>query len=124
MFKVHGESMQRHHFPATVSYHAKAKVENEHVHCAVCIYGSGLAQPWVPGIQKTHRVGRVLSFFSSRRNWDSPTPQPQAILPPTLWYRGQGDTRWRERGWESPNSDEGTYTVVLCIYTYFVVEVN
>jgi hypothetical protein len=21
-----------------------------------------------------HRVGRVLSFFSSRRNWDSPTP--------------------------------------------------
>jgi hypothetical protein len=23
-----------------------------------------------------HRVGRVLSFFSSRRNWDSPTPSP------------------------------------------------
>jgi hypothetical protein len=21
-----------------------------------------------------HRVGRVLSFLSSRRNWDSPTP--------------------------------------------------
>ncbi len=26
----------------------------------------------------------------------------------------RGHTRWRERGWESPNSDEGTYTVVLC----------
>jgi hypothetical protein len=24
-------------------------------------------------------------------------------------------------GWESPNSDEGTYTVVLFIYIYFVV---
>ncbi len=23
--------------------------------------------------------------------------------------------------WESPNSDEGTYTVVLFIYTYFVI---
>jgi hypothetical protein len=34
---------------------------------------------------------------------------------------GEGHTRWRERGWESPNSDEGTYTVVLCICTYFVV---
>jgi hypothetical protein len=29
-------------------------------------------------------------------------------------------TRWRKRGWESPNSDEGTYTVVLLKYTYFV----
>jgi hypothetical protein len=34
--------------------------------------------------------------------------------------RGEGRTRWRERGWESPNSDEGTYTVVLFIYMYFV----
>jgi hypothetical protein len=31
----------------------------------------------------------------------------------------------RERGWGSPkkNSDEGTYTVVLCIYKYFVVQI-
>jgi hypothetical protein len=34
---------------------------------------------------------------------------------------GQGHTRCRERGWESPNSDEGTHTVVLFISTYFVV---
>jgi hypothetical protein len=26
-----------------------------------------------------------------------------------------------ERGWRSPNSDEGTCTVGLCIYKYFVV---
>ncbi len=33
---------------------------------------------------------------------------------------GEGYVRWRERGWESPNSDEGTYTVVLFLYTYIV----
>ncbi len=68
-----------------------------------------------------HKEGRVLSF--------SPvvgigTPQPlthRRVWPPyTLWFRGEGHTRWRERGWESPNSDEGTYTVVLFIYMYFV----
>ncbi len=37
-----------------------------------------------------HRVGRVLSFFSSRRNWDSPTPHPQASAPPPLWFQGKG----------------------------------
>jgi hypothetical protein len=45
-----------------------------------------------------------------------PTPHPQASVPPPLWYRVEGHTRWRERGWESPDSDEGTYTVVLCTY--------
>jgi hypothetical protein len=34
---------------------------------------------------------------------------------------GGGHTRLRERGWGSPNSDEGTYTVVLYIYKYFVL---
>jgi hypothetical protein len=67
----------------------------------------------------------VLSFFSSPRNRDTPTPSSvgECVLytpppPPVL-----GHTRWRERGWESPNSDEGSYTVVLLIYTYFVVPV-
>jgi hypothetical protein len=62
-----------------------------------------------------HRVGRVLSFFSSRRNWDSPNPSPAGeCAPPPFGSGGRGTwhTRWRERGWESPNSDEGTYTVV------------
>ncbi len=72
-----------------------------------------------------HRVGRVPSFFSSRRNWDSPNPSPVgecAPPPPPLWFRGEGHTRWRERGWESPTSNEGTYTVVLFIYMYFVAQ--
>jgi hypothetical protein len=42
----------------------------------------------LPDLALFHRVGRVLSFFSSRQNRDR----------------------------ESPNSDEGTYTVVLYIY--------
>jgi hypothetical protein len=67
-----------------------------------------------------YRVGRVLSFFSSRRNSDSPNPSPAGeCAPPVL-----GGGGWRERGWESPNFDEGTYTVVLFIYTYFAVPLN
>ncbi len=46
-------------------------------------------------------------------------PQPltrrRVCPPPRFW--GEGHT-W---GWENPNSDEGTYTVVLFIYTYFVM---
>ncbi len=67
-----------------------------------------------------HRVGRVLNFFSSRRNWDSPNPSPGGeCAHPRFW--GEGHTRWRERGWESPNSDEGAYTVVFFLYSYFVI---
>ncbi len=68
-----------------------------------------------------HRVGRVLSFLFSRRNGTPPTPHPQASVPP-LWYRGERHTSSLagERGWERPNSNEGTCTVVLCINKYFV----
>ncbi len=63
----------------------------------------------------------MLGLFSSRQNWDSPNPSPaDEFAPPPLWFRGEGNTRWRERGWGSPNSDEGTYAVVLYIYMYFV----
>ncbi len=53
----------------------------------------------------------MLSFFSSRRNWDSSSPPP-------FW--GEGHTRWRERGWESPMFQRGyihcgtLYIYVLC----------
>ncbi len=49
----------------------------------------------------------------------SPNPSPASeCAPPRFW--GEGHTRWREKGWESPNSDEGTSTVVLFKYMYFV----
>jgi hypothetical protein len=59
-----------------------------------------------------NRVDRVLCFFSSRSNWDSPTASP-VPCPLPLWFR---------RGAGDPNSDEGTDTVVvLLLYMYFVV---
>jgi hypothetical protein len=77
----------------------------------------------------------VLSFFSSRRNWDSPTPLAAGeCAPPPFGPGGRahskilelwmtlGHTRLRERGWVSPNTDEATYTMVLYIFKYFVVD--
>ncbi len=62
----------------------------------------------------------MLSFSQVVGIGTPPTPHPQASVPsPRFW--GEGHTR--ERGWESPNSDEGTYTVVLFIYTYFLFEI-
>jgi hypothetical protein len=67
-----------------------------------------------------YRVGRVLSFSPVVGIGTPPTPHPQASvpLPPVL---GEGGTLAGERGIGSTNSDEGTYTMVLFKYTYFVV---
>ncbi len=57
--------------------------------------------------------------FSSRRNWDSPTPLAagECAPPPPPFGPLGGHTRLRLKGWGNPNSNEGTYTVVLyCIY--------
>jgi hypothetical protein len=51
-----------------------------------------------------HRVDRVLSIFSNRRNLDSPTPSPTFAC--------------GKRGGGVPISDEGTDTVVLYLCTY------
>ncbi len=60
-------------------------------------------------------------LFSSRRHWDSPNPSPagECPPPPTLWFRGEGHNRYWERVL-GESHDEGTYTVVLFIYVYFV----
>jgi hypothetical protein len=70
---------------------------------------------------RKHRVGRVLSFFSSR-NWDSPTHHPQASMPPHPLVTGGGAHARGRGGWGSPNSDDGTHTVVICKCKYFVAE--
>ncbi len=41
-------------------------------------------------VQRRHRVGRVLSFFYSRRNWESPTPHPGDCAPHPLVQEGGG----------------------------------
>jgi hypothetical protein len=81
---------------------------------------------WAYKPYKDHRVGRLLSFFSSRRNWDSPNPSPsgECAPPPSPFGSGgmgSGHARRRERGWESSNSDEGTYTVVT-LHTLRLIE--
>ncbi len=50
----------------------------------------------------------MLGFFSSRLNWDSPTPTPADECVP-LWFGG-GDTLARGRG--GPSWNEGTDTMV------------
>ncbi len=69
-----------------------------------------------------HRVGRVLSFSPVVGIGTPPTPQPQASVPPPLWFRGGGTLAGERGGGRVPkkNSEEGTYTVVLFIYMYFV----
>jgi hypothetical protein len=56
------------------------------------------------------------TVYAPRRNWDSPpTHHPQASVPPPPCFWGEGNTRWRERGWASPNSDEG-HTLWYSLY--------
>jgi hypothetical protein len=43
-----------------------------------------------------------------------------SVLGLLLWFWWEGHTYWRGREWESLNSDEGTYTVVLFINIYFL----
>ncbi len=66
-----------------------------------------------------HRVGKVLSFFSRELELPHPISRWRVCVSP--FGPGGGHTRLRERGWGSPNSDEGTYTVVLYVYKYFVL---
>ncbi len=69
-----------------------------------------------------HRVGRVLNFFSSRRNWDSPNPSPTGECAP-LRFWGEGHTSWRERGWGESQFRRGDiHCGTLSIYcTYLVI---
>ncbi len=65
-------------------------------------------------------IHRVLSFFSSRRNWNSPTSIAAGECAPLPLVLGGGAHSLAGEGLGEPQSDEGTYTVVLCKYKYFV----
>ncbi len=63
-----------------------------------------------------HRVGRVLSFFSSRRrSWNSLTPLAAGECVPPHFGRGGGHTRLRERGWGVPIPTRG-HTLWCSVY--------
>jgi hypothetical protein len=67
----------------------------------------------------SHRVDRVLSFFSSRPNWDSPNPSPAGECVPPF---GSGGTPSRgERGWGVPIPTRGQtlwYSRYICTLGY------
>ncbi len=72
-------------------------------------------------MERLVRMGKAQSRqsakrFSSRWNWDSPTPLAAGECAPPPYGTGGGHTRLRLKGWGSPNSNEGTYTVVLYMY--------
>ncbi len=67
-----------------------------------------------------HRVDRVLSFSPVVGIGAPPTPHPQAsvLLPP---FGSGGRVHLLAGEWAGyPYSNEGTYTVVLKVYTFFV----
>ncbi len=65
----------------------------------------------------THRIDRVLGFFSSRPNWDSPTPSPAGECVPPPLVPAEGHTCLRERGSQFGQGDRHCGTlgiIVLC----------
>jgi hypothetical protein len=66
----------------------------------------------------------VLSFFSSRRNWDYPTPLVAGeCASPTLWSGGEGTlARGRGGGGGVPIPTRGSTLVLYSIYKYFVTK--
>jgi hypothetical protein len=70
-----------------------------------------------------HRV--VLSFLSTRRNWDTPTPPAAGECAPPPFGPGGGAHSFVGEGLGESQFRRGDiqYTVVLNIYKYFVVMV-
>jgi hypothetical protein len=66
-----------------------------------------------------HRQSAKLFVQSSELGL--PQPFTRRRVCPSPPGSGGGHTRWRETGSKSPNSNKGTYTVVLFIYMYFVI---
>jgi hypothetical protein len=67
------------------------------------------------------RQSAKLFLQSSELGLPQPLTRRRVCTPsPQLGGRGthRQHTRWRGRSWESPNSDGGTYTVVLFIHIY------
>ncbi len=62
-----------------------------------------------------HRVDRVLSFFSSRRNWDSPNPSPAGECAPHPLIQGGAHPLAGEGLGESQFQREDIHCGTLCI---------
>ncbi len=73
----------------------------------------------------TEYIGRVLSFFSSRRNWDSANPLPAGeCAPPPPVLGGGAHSLARERLGRSQFRRGDIHCGTLYIYAYFVFIIN
>ncbi len=69
----------------------------------------------------THRVGRILSIFSNRQNWNSPTRSPAGeCVPPSLRFRGEGTLAGGRGVGEYQFRRGDIHCGTLCVYMYFV----
>ncbi len=68
-----------------------------------------------------HKVGRVLSFFSSRRNWDSPNHSPagECALPPPPRFGGRGTLAGERGDGRVPIPTRDRHCGTLHIFKYF-----
>jgi hypothetical protein len=56
------------------------------------------------------------TVYAPRRNWVTPQPPTRRLVCPSPLFLGGGEhSPWRDRGWESPNSDEG-HTLWYSLY--------
>ncbi len=76
------------------------------------------ATDWQAGMPQSRQSAKLF-LQSSGLGLPHPFNSRRVCPPPTLWSVGGGHTRLRERGWGSPNSDEGTYSRGA-LYRYFV----
>jgi hypothetical protein len=67
-----------------------------------------------------HKVRTYKEYHSVCPSSESglpPTPHPQARVPPPPCFWGEGNTRWRERGWGGvPNPTRGIHCGTLYMY--------
>ncbi len=73
-------------------------------------------------ITLNHRVDRVLSFFSSRRYWDSPPPARRRVCPPPphpLVQEGRAHSLAEEGLWESQFRRGDIHCGILYIYSKY-----
>ncbi len=103
-----------------------------YINCSYCDIVNALQYiPEVNTIRSSHtvhsecmpRVDRVLSFFSSRWNWDSPASHRRWVCPPPLAGGGGVHTRWRERGWgvPIPTREYTPWYSMYIVHVFFVV---
>ncbi len=78
---------------------------------------TSLRHPYIVHKYAPHRIlsSPILTYIQAQSRQSA-----KFFLQPSELGLPRPLTKRRVRGWESPNSDEGTYTVVLFIYTYFV----